>query len=48
MANGKGIVMHHPDTGRQITALDEKQATVYERSGWKKGTAPKATAQKEK
>lgn len=39
------IVMHHPDLpGREITALDEKQAAVFERSGWKRGEAPKAAS----
>jgi hypothetical protein len=36
------IVMHHPDLpGRQITALTDKQAAVYEKSGWKRGEATK-------
>lgn len=34
------ILMYHPETGRRIRALDDKQAAVFERSGWKRGTPP--------
>lgn len=50
MAQRKGvIVMHHPDLpGREIKAITEHQAAVFERSGWKKGEAKaKSTDKKE-
>lgn len=43
------IVMHHPDLpGREIKAITEQQAAVFERSGWKKGEAPKKAASTDK
>jgi len=34
------IVMHHPDLeGREIKAINEAQAAVYAKSGWRRGPA---------
>ena len=42
MAQRDVIVMHHPDLpGKQIEAIDAKQAAVFEKSGWKQGPAKK-------
>lgn len=41
------IVMHHPATGGRTTAIDDKQAAVFEKSGWKIGEAPKPAGKKE-
>lgn len=43
MAKRKDIItLHHPVTGGEMTAVDEKQAGVFLRRGWKKGEAPKS------
>jgi hypothetical protein len=50
MAQRQGvIVMHHPDLpGREIEAIDEKQARVFAKSGWKQGKAKAALKAEEK
>lgn len=50
MASGKdALVMHHPDLpGREIRAVDEGQARVFELSGWVRGSEPVKAAKKEK
>lgn len=45
--DSKALVMHHPDTGKEITARTEGQARVLAKSGWKKGSAPSKTTKKE-
>jgi hypothetical protein len=53
MATGKdALVMWHPDLpGREIRAVDQAQARVFEKSGWKRGrskSSVKAKTPKEK
>jgi len=49
MAQRQGvIVMHHPDLpGHEIEAIDEKQARVFAKSGWKRVKATSAAAKAE-
>lgn len=41
MAKRKDLIeLHHPETGGEMTAIDEKQAGVWRRRGWKDGPTP--------